>query len=169
MSYFGYWWSRPNCFYFEILILDLEQVLKMLSRVCVSSRRFASGSSNFCKIAGFHEKTSETDYGKKSLFIDENTNVTYNDFNKRVGQYAALLNGKLGLTKGDRLIARTSKNIDNIALYFATLRIGAIYIPLNPGYSERETKHFVTVSIYAHQRVCIGSLLGFQAEVVGDL
>lgn len=118
----------------------------MLSRLSTVSRRFASSGSNFCKSAGFYEGTDGQNYGKNALFLDDGFKMTYSDFNQRVGQYSALLNKKLGLSKGDRLIARTNKSVDNIALYFATLRLGAIYIPLNPGYSERETKHFVTVS-----------------------
>uniref|UniRef100_A0AC34QPA7 AMP-dependent synthetase/ligase domain-containing protein n=1 Tax=Panagrolaimus sp. JU765 TaxID=591449 RepID=A0AC34QPA7_9BILA len=118
----------------------------MLSRCSVVSKRFASAGANFAKAAGFHETTDSTDYAKHPVFLNDKGVITYSEFNNRIGQYVSILNGKLGLSKGDRLIARTSKNVDNIALYFATLKIGAIYIPLNPGYSERETKHFVTVN-----------------------
>uniref|UniRef100_A0A914Q2Y2 AMP-dependent synthetase/ligase domain-containing protein n=1 Tax=Panagrolaimus davidi TaxID=227884 RepID=A0A914Q2Y2_9BILA len=116
----------------------------MLSRLSRECRRFASGGgANFARAAGFHEKTDSTDYANKTVLIDDNGSLTYKEFNNKIGQYASILTSKFGLSKGDRLIARTTKNIDNLALYFATLRIGSIFIPLNPGYLQKETTHFV--------------------------
>ncbi|KAE9416022.1 hypothetical protein Angca_008565, partial [Angiostrongylus cantonensis] len=44
---------------------------------------------------------------------------------------------------GDRVLCRTTKNLDAVALYLACLQIGAIYVPVNPSYTLGETKHFV--------------------------
>jgi malonyl-CoA/methylmalonyl-CoA synthetase len=118
----------------------------MLSRFSRECRRFASGGSNFAKAAGFHENTDSSDYANKTVLIHDNGSLTFKEFNGRIGQYASVLTSKLGLSKGDRLIARTTKNIDNLALYFATLQIGAIFIPLNPSYLQKETTHFVNDS-----------------------
>ncbi|KJH40819.1 AMP-binding enzyme [Dictyocaulus viviparus] len=45
--------------------------------------------------------------------------------------------------KGDRVLCRTSKTLDAVALYMACLQIGAIYIPVNISYTRRETEHYV--------------------------
>ncbi|KHN71531.1 N-(5-amino-5-carboxypentanoyl)-L-cysteinyl-D-valine synthase, partial [Toxocara canis] len=45
--------------------------------------------------------------------------------------------------RGERVLARVEKNIDSLALYLATVRLGAIYVPLNPAYTPRETEHFI--------------------------
>ncbi|KAI1710725.1 AMP-binding enzyme domain-containing protein [Ditylenchus destructor] len=105
-------------------------------------------SSNFVKAAGFFENTSNQEYAKRPILIqDENKHLTYEALNNRIGQYAALLHGKYGINKGDRLLSRTTKTLDTAALYFATLRLGAIYIPLNPDYTSRESTHFVNVTV----------------------
>ncbi|RCN27709.1 hypothetical protein ANCCAN_26554, partial [Ancylostoma caninum] len=45
--------------------------------------------------------------------------------------------------KGDRVLCRTSKTLDSVALYMACLQLGAIYIPVNPSYTRSETDHYV--------------------------
>lgn len=54
------------------------------------------------------------------------------------------------LQRGERILARVEKNIDSLALYLATLRLGAIYVPLNPAYTPRETQHFIEVEYITH-------------------
>ena len=88
----------------------------MLSRFSRECRRFSSNSSNFARLAGFHETTDASDYENKTVLINDNGSLTFKEFNDKIGRYASILHGKLGLSKGDRLIARTTKNIDNLAL-----------------------------------------------------
>ncbi|TKR73422.1 hypothetical protein L596_020808 [Steinernema carpocapsae] len=78
-----------------------------------------------------------------AVVVDQKEVYSYNDLAAKVGRFSALLNGKYGLKKGDRILARTSKSVDNMSLYLASLAIGAMYIPLNPGYTVKETNHFV--------------------------
>ena len=40
-------------------------------------------------------------------------------------------------------MCRATKSTDSAALYLAVLRLGAIYVPLNPSYTTSETAHFV--------------------------
>uniref|UniRef100_A0A915DQR9 AMP-dependent synthetase/ligase domain-containing protein n=1 Tax=Ditylenchus dipsaci TaxID=166011 RepID=A0A915DQR9_9BILA len=116
-------------------------MLRPKSSVFRYSQRY---SSNFVKACGFYEGTSSQDFAKKTFLIGEGeAKTSYGAMNHKIGQYAAILHSKYNLQKGDRLLSRTSKSIDTVALYFATLRLGAIYIPLNPQYTTRETKHFV--------------------------
>ncbi|MDO5658011.1 MAG: malonyl-CoA synthase [Paracoccus sp. (in: a-proteobacteria)] len=61
----------------------------------------------------------------------------------RVGQMAAELVA-LGLSKGDRVAVQVEKSPENIALYLAALQIGAVYLPLNTGYTRAELEYFIT-------------------------
>lgn len=45
------------------------------------------------------------------------------------------------------MICRTSKT-NSVSLYLAVLRIGAIYVPLNPQYTATETEHFLVVHFF---------------------
>lgn len=49
----------------------------------------------------------------------------------------------LGLTKGDRLLAQVAKAENTVVLYLATIRLGAIFVPLNTDYTAAETGYFI--------------------------
>lgn len=48
--------------------------------------------------------------------------------------------------RGDRVLSRVEKSIDSLVLYLAAIRLGAVYVPLNPTFTLPETIHFVDVS-----------------------
>ncbi|MGF1651593.1 MAG: AMP-binding protein [Hyphomicrobiaceae bacterium] len=54
---------------------------------------------------------------------------------------AALLS--LGVGPGDRVTVQVEKSLANVALYLATLKIGAIYNPLNSAYTAAELDYFL--------------------------
>lgn len=68
-----------------------------------------------------------------------------------VGRYASAL-VEIGLQPGDRIAVQIEKSAANIALYLAALRLGAIYVPLNTAYVEREIEYFFGD---AEPRVCV--------------
>lgn len=70
-----------------------------------------------------------------------------------VARYASAL-ASLGLAPGDRIAVQVEKSAENIALYLAALRVGAIYVPLNTAYVAREIEYFLGD---AAPRVCIVS------------
>lgn len=49
----------------------------------------------------------------------------------------------LGLVPGDRLLLQVDKCEAVLSLYLACLRTGVIFLPVNPGYTETETEHFL--------------------------
>jgi len=59
-----------------------------------------------------------------------------------VGRYASAL-ASLGLQPGDRIAVQVEKSAENIALYLAALRLGAIYVPLNTADVAREIEYFL--------------------------
>lgn len=68
-----------------------------------------------------------------------------------VGRYASAL-AEIGLQPGDRIAVQIDKSVENVALYLAALRLGAVYVPLNTAYVEREIEYFFGD---AEPRVCV--------------
>ena len=67
---------------------------------------------------------------------------TWADLQDQTARYAARLL-EVGLGKGDRVMVIVGKSPQNLFLYLACLRIGAIYLPLNTAYTDRELGYFV--------------------------
>ncbi len=63
------------------------------------------------------------------------------DFDKLSAQLANYLIS-LGLKKGDRVAVQVEKSVNNLCLYFACLRAGIIFLPLNNTYSNDELNYF---------------------------
>lgn len=90
-----------------------------------------------------HFKMAASEAQNKAAFIvPMQEAVTYRDFYERVGRLANLL-AHLGLSADDRLVAQVDKSLANVALYLATLQIGAIYVPLNTAYTRAEIEYFL--------------------------
>ena len=64
--------------------------------------------------------------------------ITRRMFMARANAMAAALAGA-GLVKGDRLLAQIEKSADLVALYAACLRLGVVFVPLNPAMPNEET------------------------------
>src|SRR5262249_18550603 len=67
---------------------------------------------------------------------------TYGEVEHATGRLAARLQA-LGLAPGDRLLAQTEKSVEALILYFACVRAGGVYLPLNTDYTEPELAYFV--------------------------
>lgn len=50
---------------------------------------------------------------------------------------------ELGVGVGDRVVAQVEKSPDDVALYLACLRMGAVFLPLNTAYTATEVAYFV--------------------------
>lgn len=66
---------------------------------------------------------------------------TYADVEREAGRLAAHLQD-LGVAAGERVLVQTDKNVETLILYFAVIRTGAIYLPLNVDYTEAELEYF---------------------------
>ena len=49
----------------------------------------------------------------------------------------------LGVFKGDRIMVQIEKSPENVMLYLACLRIGAVFVPLNTAYTAHEIAYFL--------------------------
>ena len=68
---------------------------------------------------------------------------SYRELDERSGRFASVL-ADLGVVPGDRVVVQVQKSVDNVALYLACLRHGAVYVPLNDSYTPAELDYFVT-------------------------
>src|SRR6195952_1231820 len=69
--------------------------------------------------------------------------ITYGDLIARAGQTANVLAAR-GVKRGDRVAAQTEKSVAGLVLYLATVRAGAVYLPLNTAYTLNELEYFIT-------------------------
>src|SRR6266700_6103162 len=69
--------------------------------------------------------------------------ISYAALIARAGQIANALVAR-GVKPGDRVAAQTEKSVSGLVLYLATVRAGAIYLPLNTAYTLNELDYFIT-------------------------
>ncbi len=80
----------------------------------------------------------------KRLAIEthDGAHISYGDLIARAGQMANVLVGR-GVKPGDRVAVQVEKSVANIVLYLATVRAGAVYLPLNTAYTLNELDYFI--------------------------
>jgi malonyl-CoA/methylmalonyl-CoA synthetase len=69
--------------------------------------------------------------------------ISYGELISRAGQMANVLVER-GVRPGDRVAAQTEKSVPGLVLYLATVRAGAVYLPLNTAYTLNELKYFIS-------------------------
>jgi malonyl-CoA/methylmalonyl-CoA synthetase len=69
--------------------------------------------------------------------------ISYGELVARAGQMANVLVER-GVKPGDRVAAQTDKSVPGLVLYLATVRAGAVYLPLNTAYTLNELEYFIT-------------------------
>lgn len=83
--------------------------------------------------------------GNSSTFLrnDDGSLISFDAFTKRAAQIAhVLIEAKVN--PGDRIVVQAPKLSDTIALYAASLQIGAVYLPLNTAYTHSELSYFIS-------------------------
>src|SRR3990167_1795990 len=68
---------------------------------------------------------------------------TYAQINKKIEHFAAFLQQKLGLKKGDRFALMMPNILQYYIAIFAAFRVGLIIVNVNPLYTKRELAHQV--------------------------
>ncbi|SNR54409.1 malonyl-CoA synthase [Paracoccus sediminis] len=68
--------------------------------------------------------------------------ISYADLIARTGRMANALAG-MGVKPGDRVAAQVEKSVQAIILYLAAVRAGAVFLPLNTGYTSSEIDYFI--------------------------
>jgi malonyl-CoA/methylmalonyl-CoA synthetase len=73
----------------------------------------------------------------------DGTRISYGDLIAQAGRIANVLAAS-GVKPGDRVAAQTEKSVPGLVLYLATVRAGAVYLPLNTAYTLNELEYFLT-------------------------
>ncbi|WP_246785176.1 malonyl-CoA synthase [Bradyrhizobium sp. S69] len=73
----------------------------------------------------------------------DGTRISYGDLIGEAGRIANVLVAS-GVKPGDRVAAQTDKSVPGLVLYLATVRAGAVYLPLNTAYTLNELEYFLT-------------------------
>lgn len=88
------------------------------------------------------ETIAASDPARRWIETDEGRIITYQELHQQIADYAAKL-AACGVRAGDRVAAKLEKSPESVFLYFACLWIGAIYMPLNSGYTAAEIAYFI--------------------------
>jgi malonyl-CoA/methylmalonyl-CoA synthetase len=83
------------------------------------------------------------DAARLALETPDGQRVSYGDLIAQSGQMANVLVSR-GVKPGDRVAAQTEKSVPGLVLYLATVRAGAVYLPLNTAYTLNELEYFIT-------------------------
>ncbi len=76
------------------------------------------------------------------LLLPDGAVISYGDLDTGVGRLASLLLAK-GVAPGDRVAVQGPKTPEALMLYLATLKIGAVFLPLNTAYTTAEVRYFL--------------------------
>ena len=83
------------------------------------------------------------DQNRLAIETHDGGRISYGDLIARAGQIANVLVSR-GVKPGDRVAAQTEKSVSGLVLYLATVRAGAVYLPLNTAYTLNELEYFIT-------------------------
>ena len=82
------------------------------------------------------------DRTKPAFLLADGTAVSYGQFEDDVARTAALLI-EHEVEPGDRIALQSEKSVAAVAVYLATLKVGAVFLPLNTAYTESEVDYFL--------------------------
>ncbi len=76
------------------------------------------------------------------LVLPDGAEVSGAAFHSLICRFAIALRG-LGVMPGDRVMAQVAKSPEALALYGAATALGAVFVPLNPAYTDLEVTYFL--------------------------
>ena len=81
----------------------------------------------------------------QAVFIElaDGVRWSYDDILNETARVANAL-VSAGIQPGDRVAAQIDKSVSAVALYLATIRAGAVFLPLNTAYTAAEVEYFIT-------------------------
>ena len=82
------------------------------------------------------------DKNRPLLILQDGAEITGAAFHAQIAQLANALRS-LGVQPGDRVAVQIAKSPDALALYAASVSIGAIFLPLNTAYTAAELDYFI--------------------------
>ena len=87
------------------------------------------------------EEAAMKKYAERTAFVSFMNRLTYADVDRLSARFAAFLQGKLGVKKGDRVAIMAPNLLAFPVAMFGILRAGAVQVNVNPLYTARELEH----------------------------
>ncbi|HVK61208.1 MAG TPA: AMP-binding protein, partial [Bdellovibrionales bacterium] len=104
---------------------------------------FPTAMADFSKNLFTYFRTSDPALENRDFIVSSASGrFTYGDLDRRSAQIAQSLVAS-GVKPGDRVAVQTQKCVEFIFLYCACLRVGAVFLPLNPAYTAHEVSYFL--------------------------
>ena len=75
--------------------------------------------------------------------LTDGRRYSYGDLEQVSARFAVALQG-MGVQLGDRVAVQVEKSVEALMLYLATVRAGAVFLPLNTAYTPAEVEYFLT-------------------------
>jgi len=72
-----------------------------------------------------------------------NATISYGELRAQIAKAANALTAA-GVEPGDRVMVQVDKSVANVAVYLATLKVGAVFNPLNTAYTTAELDYFMS-------------------------
>jgi malonyl-CoA/methylmalonyl-CoA synthetase len=85
---------------------------------------------------------SDRDGDRIAIETAEGSTLSFADLVAESGRYANVIVAA-GVKPGDRVAVQVEKSVPNLLLYLATIRAGAVYLPLNTAYTANELDYFL--------------------------
>jgi malonyl-CoA/methylmalonyl-CoA synthetase len=82
------------------------------------------------------------DRSKPAFLLPDGSAVSYGQLEDDVARTASLLI-EYEVEPGDRVALQSEKSVAAVAVYLATLKVGAVFLPLNTAYTEAEVDYFL--------------------------
>ncbi len=91
----------------------------------------------------YHLLHSRFPADENAVFLDHaRATLSYRDADETAARMAAVL-AENGAGKGARVVVQVAKSPEAVTLYLACLRLGAVFVPLNPAYTAAEMGYFL--------------------------
>ncbi|MBA4013508.1 MAG: malonyl-CoA synthase [Phenylobacterium sp.] len=82
------------------------------------------------------------DRSKPAFLLPDGRAISYGALEDDVARTAALL-VEYEVEPGDRVALQSEKSVEAVVVYLATLKVGAVFLPLNTAYTEAEIDYFM--------------------------
>ena len=89
---------------------------------------------------------SKNENSDKNFLKLENFKISFKDFFLYSNKISNLFKN-LSIKPDQRILAQTEKSVTSLAIFVASLRIGAVFIPLNTSYTAFELEYFIEDSL----------------------
>lgn len=125
----------------DLRLINVQGVVRLLNYNSVSN------------IDDLLQRQSEK-YPKLEAVVDSEQRLTYAQLDAQSSQLSTYFYNELNVRKGDRVVIAIENSVQYVIAFYATLKLGAIVVPLNPLYQAIESEY---VLVKTEPRVVITS------------